>query len=31
MDYTEAVEYLIPDPPSDEEVKSFLIEKALED
>ena len=31
MDYTEAVEYLIPNPPSDEEIKAFLIEKALGD
>jgi hypothetical protein len=31
MNYTESVEYLIPDPPSDEEVKAFLIEKAIED
>lgn len=31
MDYTEAVEYLIPNPPTDEEIKAFLIDRALED
>ena len=31
IDYRESVEYLIPDPPSDEEVKAFLIEKVIED
>ncbi len=31
IDYRETVEYLIPDPPSDDEVKRFLIEKAIED
>ena len=31
INYDEVVEYLIPSPPSDEEVKTFLIEKAIED
>jgi hypothetical protein len=31
MNYSEAVEYLIPDPPSDDEVKRFLVEKAIAD
>lgn len=31
IDYTEEVEYTIPDPPSDEEIQKFLIEKAIED
>jgi hypothetical protein len=30
MNYSEEVEYLIPSPPSDDEVKRFLIERALE-
>lgn len=30
IDYRESVEYLIPDPPSDDEVKKFLIERAIE-
>ena len=31
INYSEQVEYLIPSPPADEEVKRFLIEKAIED
>jgi hypothetical protein len=31
INYDEAVEYLISNPPSDDEVKRFLIEKAIED
>ncbi len=31
IDYSEEVEYLIPNPPTDEEIKKFLIEKAIED
>lgn len=31
INYDEEVEYLIPNPPSDAEVKRFLIEKAIED
>jgi hypothetical protein len=30
INYSEEVEYLIPSPPSDDEVKRFLIERALE-
>ncbi len=30
INYTERVEYLIPDPPSDAEVKSFLLARAIE-
>jgi hypothetical protein len=31
INYAEPVEYLIPDPPTDTEVKRFLLEKAIED
>jgi hypothetical protein len=31
INYTEEVEYIIPDPPSDAEIQAFLIEKAIED
>ncbi len=31
INYDEEVEYLIPHPPTDEEIKKFLIEKAIED
>ena len=31
INYSEEVEYCIPNPPSDEEIKQFLIKKALED
>jgi hypothetical protein len=31
INYTESVEYLIPDPPSDDEVRAFLIERAISD
>ena len=30
INYDEVVEYLIPHPPTDEEVKAFLIERAIE-
>lgn len=29
MDYSEPVEYLIPNPPSDEEIRDFLIEESI--
>lgn len=29
MDYSETVEYLIPNPPSDEEIRNFLIEESI--
>ncbi len=29
MDYSEPVEYLIPNPPSDEEIRNFLIEESI--
>ena len=31
INYDEVVEYLIPDPPTDAQVKAFLIERAIED
>lgn len=31
IDYAEEVEYLIPNPPTDDEIKLFLREKAIED
>ena len=31
INYDEAVEYTIPNPPTDEEIRAFLIEKAIED
>ena len=31
MNYSEEVEYVIPSPPTDDEVKRFLIEKAIAD
>ncbi len=31
INYAEKVNYLIPHPPTDEEIKKFLIEKAIED
>jgi len=31
IDYREEVEYLIPNPPPDDEIRTFLIERAIED
>ena len=31
INYDEVVEYLIPDPPTDAQVRAFLIERAIED
>ena len=31
IDYTEEVDFLIKNPPTDEEIKDFLTEKALQD